>query len=90
MDVVTAVVTRNGQISLPAPIRRRWGARSVLVIDCDDYVIVRPAPDSQDAALAELTGMYAGPGRSSAAARAQERREEQEAEARRSDRSAAP
>jgi len=35
-------VTRNGQVTLPTELRHRWGAGSVLVIDHDDYPIVRP------------------------------------------------
>lgn len=42
---VPAKVTSSGQISLPAAMRRRWGAGRVLVIDRGDYAIVRPLPD---------------------------------------------
>lgn len=42
---VPAKVTNSGQISLPAAIRRRWGAGRVLVVDRGDYAIVRPLPD---------------------------------------------
>jgi len=40
-----AKVTSSGQISLPAALRRRWGAARVLVIDRGDYAIVRPMPE---------------------------------------------
>ena len=42
---VRAKVTSSGQISLPAALRRRWGADRVLVVDRGDYAIVRPMPD---------------------------------------------
>ena len=70
MDEVEAKVTRNGQISLPAPLRRRWGAGSVLVIDRGDYAIVRPMPADP---IAVLRGAHAGPGPSVEDARAAER-----------------
>ena len=38
-------MTSSGQISLPAALRRRWGAGHVLVVDRGDYAIVRPLPD---------------------------------------------
>jgi bifunctional DNA-binding transcriptional regulator/antitoxin component of YhaV-PrlF toxin-antitoxin module len=38
-------ISKGGQLSVPAPIRKRWGARSVLVEDHGDAVVVRPAPD---------------------------------------------
>jgi bifunctional DNA-binding transcriptional regulator/antitoxin component of YhaV-PrlF toxin-antitoxin module len=38
-------VTNSGQISLPAALRRRWGAKRVLVVDRGDYAIVRPMPE---------------------------------------------
>lgn len=42
---VPAKVTSSGQISLPAALRRRWGAGRVLVIDRGDYAILRPMPE---------------------------------------------
>jgi bifunctional DNA-binding transcriptional regulator/antitoxin component of YhaV-PrlF toxin-antitoxin module len=73
MVSVEAKVTRNGQVSLPAELRHRWGAGSVLVIDRGDYAIVRPIPDDP---VAALRGAHAGPGPSSETARAGERAEE--------------
>jgi bifunctional DNA-binding transcriptional regulator/antitoxin component of YhaV-PrlF toxin-antitoxin module len=43
-------VTRGGQISLPAEIRRRWGTKRVSVEDHGDYAVVRPVPDDPIAA----------------------------------------
>jgi bifunctional DNA-binding transcriptional regulator/antitoxin component of YhaV-PrlF toxin-antitoxin module len=67
---IRAKVTRNGQVSLPAELRHRWGADAVLVIDRGDYAIVRPIPDDT---VSELRGVYAGPGPTSEQARAHER-----------------
>lgn len=58
MSVVRARVSSNGQVSIPAPVRHRWGATEVLVIDKGDRLIVRPVPDDPYAAIA---GKYAGP-----------------------------
>jgi bifunctional DNA-binding transcriptional regulator/antitoxin component of YhaV-PrlF toxin-antitoxin module len=74
MDRVSATtrakVTRNGQVSLPAALRHRWGAGAVLVIDRGDYAIVRPIPDDP---IAALQGMHRGHGPTTEAARAAER-----------------
>jgi AbrB family looped-hinge helix DNA binding protein len=43
-------VTRGGQISIPAPIRRRWGTSTVVVEDLGDRIVVAPAPDDPIAA----------------------------------------
>ena len=66
MVSVKAKVTRNGQVSLPAELRHRWGAGSVLVIDRGDYAIVRPIPSDT---VATLHGSHAGPGPTSDRAR---------------------
>jgi len=58
MSVTRARVSSNGQVSIPAPVRRRWAAEEVLVIDKGDRIIVRPVPaDPFDA----IAGKYAGP-----------------------------
>ena len=75
-----AKVTRNGQVSLPAAIRRRWNTASVLVIDRGDYAIVRPVPGD---IVGTLRGSHAGPGPTSEELRGAEREAEAEAEARR-------
>lgn len=79
MDAIRAKVTRNGQVSLPAELRHRWGTAAVLVIDRGDYAIVRPIPADP---LARLRGAHAGPGPSLEQARAAERTAEQEREQR--------
>lgn len=70
-----AKVTRNGQISLPAELRHRWQSGAVLVIDRGSYAIVRPVPDD---VVTALQGAHAGPGQSSAQARAAERVRDEE------------
>jgi len=74
-DTTRAKVTRNGQVSLPAALRRRWDAGSVLVIDRGDYAIVRPIPDDP---VAALQGAHRGPGPPTEAVRAAERAAEAE------------
>lgn len=73
MGATRAKVTRNGQVSLPAELRHRWGAGSVLVIDRGDYAIVRPIPEDT---IASLRGTHAGPGPTSEQARQAERQAE--------------
>jgi len=79
MEAIQAKVTRNGQVSLPAELRHRWAAGTVLVIDRGDYAIVRPIPSD---ALATLRGAHAGPGPTAEQARRDERIVEQEREQR--------
>ena len=73
-----AKVTSSGQISLPAALRRRWGADRVLVVDRGDYALVRPMPDD---IVGFLRGSVPASGRSLEDIRADERA----AEARRED-----
>ncbi len=80
MTATRATISRNGQISVPAAVRHRWGTRAVLVIDHGDYAIVRPIPDDP---VTTLHGAHAGPGITSDQARAAERDAEAAAEQRR-------
>jgi hypothetical protein len=54
MIMKRVLLTRGGQISLPAPVRRRWATRAVTVEDLGDHVIVRPAPADPIAAVKGL------------------------------------
>lgn len=83
MTATRAIVSRNGQISVPAAVRRRWGTNAVLVIDHGDYAIVRPIPDDP---VTTLQGAHAGPGVTSDRARARERQTEADTEQRRAER----
>lgn len=79
MDAMQAKVTSNGQVSLPAELRHRWNAGSVLVIDRGEYAIVRPVPADP---VATLRGAHAGAGPIVEEARADEREAERERERR--------
>ena len=50
-------VSRNGQISIPANIRRRWNVRNVRILDEGDQIVVRPLPDDP---IAAAYGAFAG------------------------------
>ncbi len=80
MTATRATVSRNGQVSVPAAVRHRWGTRSVLVIDRGDYAIVRPIPDDP---VTALEGAYAGSAVTAEEARAAERAAEEATEQRR-------
>jgi bifunctional DNA-binding transcriptional regulator/antitoxin component of YhaV-PrlF toxin-antitoxin module len=80
--MVQARVTASGQISLPAEVRRRWGAKVVMIVDSGDRLVVWPVPDDP---VSALRGKYASIGTSSAdmrrEARAEDRAGEDEGEA---------
>jgi len=44
-------ITRGGQISVPAEVRRRWNTSRVTLDDRGDRLIVAPAPDDPITAL---------------------------------------
>lgn len=75
-------VTQAGQVSLPAELRHRWGATTVLVIDRGDYAIVRPMPTDP---VTALRGAHAGPGPTAEQSRQQEREAERARESDRAD-----
>ena len=66
-------VSRNGQVSIPAEARARWGAERVVVVDLGDRVVLRPVTPG---GIDELVGKYAGTGPSTDELRAVERRDE--------------
>jgi bifunctional DNA-binding transcriptional regulator/antitoxin component of YhaV-PrlF toxin-antitoxin module len=75
-----AKISKGGQVTVPAEIRKRWGTTRVLVEDWGDALVFRPIPaDPIKAAL----GSLAGPGPSTDEMRAQGRREEAEIERKR-------
>lgn len=78
--VVIAKVTTSGQLSLPAPVRRRWGTRRVTLSDEGDRVVVRPMPDQP---IKAACGSLAAGGGRSEIVRAAERRKAEAAERRR-------
>lgn len=73
-------ISRGGQVSVPASVRRRWGTSRVVIEDRGDSLVLRPIPsDPIEAAI----GSFFGPGPDSGQMRAQFREEEGEAEDRR-------
>ena len=66
-------ISRGGQISIPAEVRRRWGTSRLSVEDTGEALILRPIPaDPIRAAI----GSLAGPGPTSGIARGLTRIEE--------------
>jgi AbrB family looped-hinge helix DNA binding protein len=57
MIMKQAKVTRGGQISIPATIRRRWGTSRLTLEDLGDRVVLKPAPDDP---IAAARGALAG------------------------------
>lgn len=43
-------ISRGGQVSIPAPIRRRWGTSTLAFEDLGDRIVFEPAPDDPIAA----------------------------------------
>jgi AbrB family looped-hinge helix DNA binding protein len=50
-------ISKGGQVSIPAPIRKRWGTTTVTLEDRGDEIVLKPAPDDPIAAAA---GAFAG------------------------------
>ena len=80
MDGTRVKVSRNGQVSVPAAVRHRWGTSTVLIIDRGDYAIVRPVPDDP---VEALRGAYASQGPDSDAIREANRSDEAASDERR-------
>jgi AbrB family looped-hinge helix DNA binding protein len=79
MTPVLMKVTRAGQISLPAEIRHRWKVERVLVVDHGDRIEIRPMVDDP---IDALRGKYAHLGINTDEMRAEDRRQDAEAEER--------
>jgi len=71
------LITKAGQMSLPAAIRRRWNTRAVAIDDRGDHIVVRPAPEDP---IAAFRGSFASRGPSTEEARRLARAEEQRRE----------
>lgn len=50
-----ATISQGGQIQVPAEVRRRWGARDVIVEDHGGSLVVRPLPDDPIGAAMGVT-----------------------------------
>jgi bifunctional DNA-binding transcriptional regulator/antitoxin component of YhaV-PrlF toxin-antitoxin module len=58
-------ISRGGQISIPAPIRHRWGTSTVSLRDEGTRLVLEPAPDdpiaaAEGALAGELQGLDLG------------------------------
>jgi AbrB family looped-hinge helix DNA binding protein len=74
------MISRGGQISIPAEVRRRWQTSRLVLEDRGDEIVLRPIPaDPIGAAI----GSLAGPGLSTDQARARLRAEDIHADTRR-------
>jgi AbrB family looped-hinge helix DNA binding protein len=66
MSMSTRVkISKGGQISIPAPIRHRWGTSTVALEDHGDRIVLQPAPDdpiaaAEGALAGELRGVDVG------------------------------
>ena len=50
-------ISKGGQVSIPAPIRKRWGTNALVAEDHGDKLVLRPAPeDAIDRAYGALEG----------------------------------
>lgn len=74
------VISRGGQVSVPATIRDRWGTRAVLAEDHGDHIVLRPAPDDPIAAVRGIFATEVRDGSSTDELRAGARDEEAEIE----------
>lgn len=45
-------ISKGGQVSIPAPIRKRWGTTTVTLEDRGEEIVLKPAPDDPIAAAA--------------------------------------
>jgi bifunctional DNA-binding transcriptional regulator/antitoxin component of YhaV-PrlF toxin-antitoxin module len=80
------VISSGGQISVPAAVRKRWGVRAVLVEDCGDRLVVRPAPADPVAAVRGIFAADMNDGPTIDEVRAAGRAEEAELDAQRASR----
>lgn len=51
-------ISRGGQVTVPAPVRRRWETERVALEDHGDYLVLRPVSDP----VAGFVGFAAGRG----------------------------
>lgn len=72
-------ISKGGQISIPAPVRHRWGTTAVTVDDRGDRLVIEPVSEDPIDAVAGLWEEYFR-GVDLQALRDEMRREEQEIE----------
>jgi bifunctional DNA-binding transcriptional regulator/antitoxin component of YhaV-PrlF toxin-antitoxin module len=51
------MISKGGQISVPADVRKRWQTRRLQVEDRGDELVIRPAPDDP---IAAARGIFRG------------------------------
>ena len=79
MHMVRLKISKGGQVSIPAPIRKRWGTSTLIAEDLGDRLLLRPA---QDDPIAAARGALAGKIRSSSELRRLARLDERRVEER--------
>ncbi len=79
-------VTKAGQVSVPAAVRKRWGAAYLSAEDHGDHLVLRPAPDDPVDAVYGIFAPEAGRAGEVADIRAGERAADADAESHRWDR----
>ena len=50
MSMRYLMISKGGQISVPADVRKRWGTRRLQLEDRGEELVLRPAPDDPIAA----------------------------------------
>jgi AbrB family looped-hinge helix DNA binding protein len=74
MSMRYLMISKGGQISVPAEVRKRWGTRRLQLEDRGEELVLRPAPDDP---IAAARGALKGRGEySSAELRRMEREDE--------------
>lgn len=72
-------ISKGGQVSLPAAIRRRWATDALVVEDLGDRVVLRPIPSDP---VGAVVGAFPSQKHTASRARNRIRAEEQAAERR--------
>jgi bifunctional DNA-binding transcriptional regulator/antitoxin component of YhaV-PrlF toxin-antitoxin module len=73
-------ISRGGQVSVPAAVRKRWRTNTVVAEDRGDHLVLRPTPDDPIEAARGAFKEYFRDGPTVDEMRAQYREEEIEAE----------
>lgn len=76
-------ITRGGQVTVPAPVRRRWRTSTVVADDEGDRLVLRPTPEDPVEAVAGIFAAETAGQPSTKRVRELEREEEAEIEERR-------
>ena len=53
-------ISKGGQVSVPAAVRKRWRTHTVLAEDRGDHVVLRPVPDDPVTAALGAFAMQIG------------------------------